>query len=114
MKPTTRAARDLLTAARGEWVSHATLAAVGGHRYSARIMELRALKYTIEQYGQGERSRYRMISGPPSPYTSFSCPSCGWKGEEPAAIRGLDGATMLCPNPVDGRVCSTATQVALI
>ena len=114
MKPTTRAIRDLLTAARGEWVNHATFAAVGGHRYGARIMELRPLGYVIEQQGNGERSRYRLTSGPPSPYTSFSCPSCGWKGEEPAAIRGQDGATMLCPNPVDGRVCSTATQTVLL
>lgn len=94
MKPSTRALLDLLTRTKGAWTDHAAVAATGGHRYSARIMELREAGYTIEQEGGGERSRYRLVSGPPSPFPGLAC-ACGWQGREPQALRDLDG--ILCP-----------------
>lgn len=115
MKPTCAAILGVFHKAQGEWVKKLALVAAGGTRFGARLDELHKLGYVFEcRTGYMGLSEYRLTSGPPSPYTSFSCPSCGWKGEEPAAIRGMDGITMLCPHPIDGRPCSTATQVTLL
>ena len=89
MKPTLSALLTLFQRHPGEWLNHAVCYESGGHRTTARIMELRRAGHRISQEGQGERSKYR-YDGPPDPgYERFSC-GCGWAGVEHEAHRTHD------------------------
>lgn len=96
MKPTLRALLTLLERHRGEWINHATVYEAGGHRTTARVMELRQTGYTVEQEGVGENSRYRLVSSPPivPAYARYSC-LCGYSGPEPMFTHFF--AEILCP-----------------
>lgn len=109
MKPTLEALLILFRRHPGAWLNHAIVYEAGGHRTTARVMELRQLGHRISQRGQGEGSQYRYDGPPSSPYEHFSC-VCSWKGFEPQAMRGIGG--YLCPSC--GRAVEQAEKVAQV
>lgn len=93
---------EVLREADGQWVPAWRLSQphVGGHRFGARLKELRDRGYRIEvrpAAGSTSVYEYRLV-GEPLPqvrYRSLYCDACGWRGLEVQAIRSLDG--FLCP-----------------
>jgi hypothetical protein len=58
---------SLLLRARGDWVSRADVIAAAGDQYGARVYECRHdLKLQIENWQEGGRSWFRLVSGPTS------------------------------------------------
>lgn len=95
MKPTLEALLALFRRHSGVWLNHAIVYEAGGHRTTARVMELRKLGHRISHDGQGESSRYRYDGPQDMHYDRFTC-RCGWGGKEPQAVRTYDG--FQCPH----------------
>ena len=58
-----------LKAVAPDWLPLVRVMEVGGPQYNARIFELRALGYRIENRQEGDHSWFRLLVNPPPPVT---------------------------------------------